>query len=245
MSFILSASIGKKVFSAFVDALLSHPGMQMIADSVIGDNLWYPTSLVYPLYFVEDSNSKSAFRQGASAITRSYRFVHSGIKGDISHIVATLLSKVPSLHSLPKKSSIKENKRLLLAQTRNSHIYKDLADFFISCLYENEHIGFLLKNGDLSKDDLIAQSSFSFFIDSIEKNEVQPLFSYNKIRKMFTNETKLPFDEVFRAVCETPNQLGSGRVAFDAILNTGEDVSIQMFNPIFIVCENMMLLFSI
>lgn len=234
--FISLMSLIKDTFiiakSIFVDAFMRNPGLQLMADSSIGDFIWYSANYAFPLHLFADTSSKSAFSQGLAAVIRSYRFLHSGITGNIDNVFSSAVSYVLSNPNAHKNSDIRQYKRFLLTQTRNNGIYKDLGEIMISCLNQNKSMNEILTSKDIDYNELITRSSIEYLENSLELPEKQREFSFNKVKKIFKEETNYDFDEVFRAVSETPNILGSGRVSFDAILKTGEDVSIQMFNPV-------------
>lgn len=153
-------------------------------------------------------------------------------------ISAILHSVIPMNCFSSRHSHIRQFKRKMLTCVRNRGIYNDIAYINLTKNIQTDYARIMAKNQPLFDRSVNVFQNFDNSLNENDHNKVylqnqspNYLLKYEEMRKLFETETQYSFDSVFTGISEKPSSVRNDFAEYDAILSTGEDVTITVIQP--------------
>lgn len=203
------------------------------------DFIWhYNNGDIIP-HILGNPNSSSVPRQFLSSFSHFHRYEITSIFSILDSIVSSILNTIFSTdYFTSRNSKIREFKRKMLTCVRNGGVYLDIAKINLTMNIQTDYARVMSKDHPLFNRSIKVFQNFDNSVDKDDHNKVyvqnsSPDFkmSYDEIKSLFEQETSFSFNSVFKAVSEKPSSVRNDIAEFDAILSTGEDVTISIIPP--------------
>ena len=203
------------------------------------DFIWhYNNGDIIP-HILGRSNSSSIPLQFLSSFSHFHRYEITSIFSIVDTIISSILSSFfSSEYFSPRNSRIRKFKRKMLTCVRNGGVYLDIANINLTMNIQTDYASYMAKNYPLFNRSIKVFQNFDNSIDKDDHNKVyvqndSPDFkmTFDEIKNLFEQETTFPFNSVFKAVSEKVSSVRNDIAEFDAVLTTGEDVTLSIIPP--------------
>lgn len=203
------------------------------------DFIWhYNNGDIIP-HILGRSNSSSIPLQFMSSFSHFHRYEITSIFSVLDSIISSIVSSFFSSEYFSARSSrIRKFKRKMLTCVRNGGVYLDISNINLTMNIQTDYASFMAKNYPLFNRSIKVFQNFDNSVGKDDHNKVyvqndSPDFkmTFEEIKKLFEQETTFPFNSVFKAVSEKVSSVRNDIAEFDAILTTGEDVTLSIIPP--------------
>lgn len=203
------------------------------------DFIWhYNNGDIIP-HILGRSNSSSIPLQFLSSFSHFHRYEITSTFSILDSIISSILSSFFSSEYFSAKSSrIRKFKRKMLTCVRNGGVYLDIANINLTMNIQTDYASLMAKNYPLFNRSIKVFQNFDNSVDKDDHNKVyvqneSPDFkmTFEEIKQLFEQETTFPFNSVFKAISEKVSSVRNDIAEFDAVLSTGEDVTLSIIPP--------------
>ena len=227
-------------FLAMVGAdLVVHSIGERFENNKACDLFWHSCNLDVLPYLIGNQTSQLLGRQLCSSVSRFHRYAVTSMFSSFDPTISAILHFVIPMNCFSSRNShIRQFKRKMLTCARNRGIYNDIAYINLTKNIQTDYGRNMAKNQPLFDRSAKVFQNSDNSLNENDHNEVylrnqspDYLLKYEEMRTLFEEETQYCFDSVFKGISEKPSSVRNDFAEYDAILSTGEDVTITVIQP--------------